>query len=222
MANRHPHPQPATPPSPGSANAPSRKEITLAVTGASGSIFAQRVLQMLDADPRVGRIHFIISTGGRYVLADELHLKQTGSTKLSTALLGHGSKKLIEHSNDDIGASIASGSHRVDAMLLVPCSVGTLGAIANGVVDNLIKRAADCMLKEKRLLVLAVRETPLHAIHLENMARLAQAGASIFPVMPAFYFHPKTIRDLVDQFCYRLLAHVGLEQTAAFHWKSQS
>jgi flavin prenyltransferase len=222
MANRPSHPRPTTPPSPGSQGAPPRKEVTLAVTGASGSIFAQQVLQMLDADPRVGRIHFIISAGGRYVLADELHLKQTGSTKLSTALLGHASRKLMEHSNDDIGASIASGSHRVDAMLVVPCSVGTLGAIANGVVDNLIKRAADCMLKEKRPLVLAVRETPLHAIHLENMARLAQTGASIFPIMPAFYYHPKTIRELVDQFCYRLLSHVGLEQAAAFHWKSQS
>jgi len=190
------------------------------VTGASGSIFAQRVLQMLDADSRVGCINFVISDGGRYVLADELHLKQTASMKLSTALLGRVSGKLVEHSNDDIGASIASGSHDVDAMLIVPCSVGTLGAIANGVVDNLIKRAADCMLKEKRALLLAVRETPLHAIHLDNMARLARAGATLFPIMPAFYYHPKTIRDLVDQFCYRLLSHIGLDQAAAFHWKS--
>ncbi|MBZ5537102.1 MAG: UbiX family flavin prenyltransferase [Acidobacteriia bacterium] len=196
------------------------KEITLAVTGASGSICAQRVLQMLDNDARVATINFVISTGGRYVLADELGLKSTRSMKLSSALVGHASGKLVEHSNDDIGASIASGSHRVDAMLIVPCSVGTLGALANGVVDNLIKRAADCMLKERKPLVVAVRETPLHAIHLENMARLAHAGASIFPIMPAFYYHPKTIHDLVDQFCYRLLSHIGLDQPAAFHWKS--
>lgn len=204
----------------GSRDTRSTKEITLAVTGASGSIFAQRVLQMLEADARVATINFIISNGGRYVLADELGLKPTGSMKLSSALLGHPSGKLIEHSNDDIGASIASGSHRVDAMLILPCSVGTLGALANGVVDNLIKRAADCMLKEKRPLVVAVRETPLHAIHLENMARLAHAGATLFPIMPAFYYHPKTISDLVDQFCFRLLSHIGLDQPAAFHWKS--
>lgn len=198
------------------------KEMTLAVTGASGSIFAQRLLELLEADSRVGTINFIISNGGRYVMADELRLKRSGSTRLSSLLLGRTSKKLVEHSNDDIGASIASGSHRVDAMLVVPCSVGTLGAIANGVVDNLIKRAADCMLKEKRPLVLVVRETPLHAIHLENMARVAHAGATVFPFMPAFYFHPKTIQDLVDQFCYRLLSHIGLEQTGAFHWKSSN
>jgi 4-hydroxy-3-polyprenylbenzoate decarboxylase len=200
----------------------SSMEITLAITGASGSIFAQRLLRLLDDDWRVGIINFVISNGGRYVLADELRMKQTGSTRLSAALLGHASRKLIEHSNDDIGAAIASGSHRVDAMLIVPCSVGTLGAIANGVIDNLIKRAADCMLKEKRPLVLAVRETPLHAIHLENMARAARAGATVFPIMPAFYYHPKTILELVDQFCFRLLAHVGLDQPAAFHWKSRS
>lgn len=196
------------------------KEVTLAVTGASGSIFAQRLLQMLNSEARVGRINFVISDGGRYVLADELQLKRTASTRLSAALLGQASKKILEHSNDDIGASIASGSHPVDAMLIVPCSVGTLGALANGVVDNLIKRAADCMLKEKRALLLAVRETPLHAVHLENMARLARLGAAIFPIMPAFYYHPQTIRDLVDQFCYRLLTHIGLDQPAAFHWKS--
>jgi 4-hydroxy-3-polyprenylbenzoate decarboxylase len=194
--------------------------MTLAVTGASGSIFAQRMLQILDADPRVEKINFVISNGGRYVVADELGLKQTGSLRLSLELLGRRSNKVIEHSNDDIGASIASGSHPVEAMIIVPCTVGTLGALAGGVIDNLIKRAADCMLKEKRPLVLAVRETPLHAIHLENMVRLAHAGATIFPIMPAFYYHPKNLRDLVDQFCYRLLAHIGLEQAAAFHWKS--
>jgi flavin prenyltransferase len=198
-----------------------QKEITLAITGASGSIFAQRFLQMMDADPRVGCINFVISSGGRYVLADELHLKQSGSSRLSSLLLGHPSGKLVEHSNEDIGASIASGSHCVDAMIILPCSVGTMGSIASGVVDNLIKRAADCMLKEKRPLVLAVRETPLHAIHLENMARLAHAGATIFPVMPAFYYHPKTIHALVDQFCCRVLAHLGLDQVAAYHWKSK-
>lgn len=196
------------------------REITLAVTGASGSIFAQRTLQILEADRRVEAIHFVISNGGRYVVADELGLKQTGSSRLSMGLLGYSSRKVVEHSNDDIGAPIASGSHRVDAMIIIPCSVGTMGALAAGVIDNLIKRAADCMLKEKRPLVLAVRETPLHAIHLENMARLAHAGATIFPVMPAFYYHPKNLREMVDQFCYRLLAHIGLEQAAAYHWKS--
>lgn len=201
-------------------DAPSPREVTLAITGASGSIVAQRLLQLLEADRRIGTIHFVISNGGRYVVADELHLKQTGSLRLSTALLGNASRKIVEHSNEDIGASIASGSHRVDAMFIVPCSVGTLGALAGGVVDNLIKRAADCLLKEKKPLLLAVRETPLHAIHLENMARLAHAGATLFPIMPAFYYHPKTIHDLVDQFCYRLLSHVGLDHAAAFHWKS--
>ncbi len=205
---------------PARGSRPQSWEVTLAITGASGSIFARRILQMLEADRRVRVINFVISNGGRYVLADELSLKQTAVRRLPAALLGHASSKVVEHSNDDIGASIASGSHPVDAMMIIPCSVGTLGALASGVVDNLIKRAADCMLKEKRPLVLAVRETPLHAIHLENMARLAHAGATIFPIMPAFYFHPRTIHDLVDQFCYRVLAHVGLDQPALFRWKS--
>lgn len=197
-----------------------KREVTLAVTGASGSIFARRVFERLDADPRVDVINCVISRGGQYVLADELGVKRAGGSRLAAALLGHPSSKIVEHSNDDVGASIASGSHRVDAMLIVPCSVGTAGALANGVVDNLIKRAADCMLKEKRPLVIAVRETPLHAIHLVNLARLAHAGATIFPIMPAFYTHPKTLDDVIDQFCCRLLAHVGLEQAASFHWKS--
>lgn len=220
MRNRPARPSHHRESQPSSSVARPSQEVTVAVTGASGSVFAQRLLQRLDTDSRVGTINFVISKGGRYVLADELRLKQSGSSRLGSVLLGHASGKLVEHSNEDIGASIASGSHPVDAMFIVPCSVGTLGAIAGGVVDNLIKRAADCMLKEKRPLVLAVRETPLHAIHLENMARLAHAGATVFPIMPAFYFHPRTIQDLVDQFCCRLLAHVGLDQVDAFHWKS--
>jgi flavin prenyltransferase len=120
--------------------------------------------------------------------------------------------------NKDVGASIASGSYAVDAMVVIPCSMGTLGAIANGISDDLVSRAADVMLKEGRRLVLCVRDTPFNRVHLENMLKAQQAGAVIMPAVPAFYHQPKTIDDLVTQYVCRVLAQIGLAQDKMYRW----
>ena len=122
--------------------------------------------------------------------------------------------------NKDIGATIASGSAPMDAsMVIVPCSAGALGAIAAGTAADLLTRAADVCLKERRRLVLCLRETPLNRIHLENMLRVHDAGAVIMPAMPAFYYGPKTIEDLAEQFAYRVLAQIDLPQEKQYQWK---
>src|SRR5262249_49090519 len=117
------------------------------------------------------------------------------------------------------GASVASGSYSVDSMVVIPCSMGTLTAIANGISDDLIARAADVMLKEGRKLVLCIRDTPFNRVHLENMLRAQQAGAVIMPAIPAYYHHPKTIDDLVTQYAYQMLAQAGLPQNKAYRWQ---
>jgi flavin prenyltransferase len=124
-----------------------------------------------------------------------------------------------EQSNADIGANVASGSYPADAMIVIPCSVGTLARIANGVASHLIERAADVCLKEKRPLVLCVRETPLNKIHIRNMYRAADAGATVFPLIPAFYNLPASLDAMAREFACRVLAHVGLPQPGAFRWK---
>jgi 4-hydroxy-3-polyprenylbenzoate decarboxylase len=128
-------------------------------------------------------------------------------------------QKIKEQSNADIGANVASGSYPADAMIVLPCSVGTLARIANGVASHLIERAADVTLKEKRPLLLCVRETPLNKIHIRNMYRAADAGATIFPLIPAFYYRPAALDDMACEFAYRVLAHIGLRQPDAFQWK---
>src|SRR5262245_29374007 len=122
------------------------------------------------------------------------------------------------HSSNDMCASIASGSYLSDAMVIVPCSMSTLGAIANGASRDLVHRAADVILKESRLLILVPRETPLNVIHLENMLKLAQLGVRIFPAMPGFYHHPKTIDDMVEHFIHRLLDHLGVSHEQLTRW----
>ena len=124
--------------------------------------------------------------------------------------------------NKDVGASIASGSYEVDSMIVVPCSMGTLAAIANGISDDLVARAADVMLKEARKLVLCIRDTPLNRVHLENMLRAQMAGAVIMPAIPSFYHQPKTIDDLVTQYVCRVLAQIGLPQEKMYRWTGQS
>src|SRR5437660_12654183 len=150
-------------------------------------------------------------------MAEELELR--GRNNLISQLLGHSSPKIHQQSNADIGANVASGSYPADAMIVLPCSVGTLARIAHGDASHLIERAADVCLKEKRPLVLCVRETPLIKIHIRNMYLAADAGATIFPLIPAFYYRPATLDALAREFAYRLLSHVGLPQAAAFRWK---
>jgi len=198
-----------------------RKTIVLGVTGASGAVFARRMLALLEADRRVGKIHLVISGSGLKVLRAELDLEVTESARIVTALAGGLARKTGYLLDSDIGASIASGSYRVDGMVVLPCTTGCLAQIANGISSTLIERAADVCLKEGRKLILAVRDTPFSRVHLENMLRAQMAGAEIFPVMPSFYHRPKTIDDIVTQFCCRLLAHLDLEQEDQFRWAGE-
>jgi 4-hydroxy-3-polyprenylbenzoate decarboxylase len=192
--------------------------ITVGVTGASGAIYAQAVLRLLDADPRVERVFLVATEAGLRLIATELNIVSTDAKKLPSLLTGKAAKKIELLPNKDIGASIASGSARVDGMVIIPCSAGALGSIAAGVANDLLSRAADVCLKERRRLVLCLRETPLNRIHLENMLRVHDAGATIMPAMPAFYYAPKTIDDVVEQFAYRVLAQLGLPQEKQYRW----
>ena len=191
--------------------------LTLAVTGASGSIFGQRMLQALERDQRVSHINFIASENSLRVMAEELQL--SGRSELAAKLLGKPSSKVQQLVESDIGAGPASGSYPSAGMIILPCSMGTLAGIANGLASNLIERAADVSLKERRPLILCIRETPFNKIHLRNMSLAADAGAVIFPVIPAFYNRPMDAAEMAEQFVCRVLAHVGLPQPDAYVWK---
>src|SRR5215475_4754378 len=196
------------------------KSIVVGITGASGSVYAQRLLARLNASPEVSRIDLVISQAGVRVAGEELGLNVAGTDRrVVRELLGQDSDKVIVHSANDIGASIASGSNLSDAMVIVPCSMSTLGAIANGVARDLVHRAADVILKESRLLALVPRETPLNVIHLENMLKLARLGVRIMPAMPSFYHHPGTIDDLIEHFIHRLLDHLGVSHEQLTRWE---
>jgi 4-hydroxy-3-polyprenylbenzoate decarboxylase len=196
------------------------KTLIVAVTGASGAVLTRELLLLLEADERVERVHFVPSESSLRVLAEELQIG--GRNNLVSKLLRRDSGKVVQHAPGDIGASIASGSYPSDGMLILPCSMGTLGAIANGLADTLIARAADVCLKERRPLILCVRETPLNKIHLRNMQLAADAGATIFPVIPTFYDHPIDTLEMVRQYVCRVLAHVGLPQESAYRWSGKS
>ena len=217
------------------------QNLTIATTGASGSAFLRQLLLVVERDVRIQTVNFIASDSGLRVLAEELDIQ--GRSNLVSQILSHGvnmasdktsprsstkpstripapiESKIKEQSNADIGANMASGSYPADAMIVIPCSVGTLARIANGIASHLIERAADVCLKEKRPLVLCVRETPLNKIHIRNMYRAADAGATIFPLIPAFYYRPTSLDDIAREFAYRVLAHLALPQPEAFHWK---
>jgi flavin prenyltransferase len=191
------------------------ESITVAVTGASGVIFARELLQCLERDRRVKTVNFIASDNALRVMAEELGIR--GRTRLIEHLAGK-KGKIQQQNNDDIGANVASGSYPVDAMVVIPCSMGTLARIANGISSKLIERAADVCLKERRPLVLCVRETPLNKIHIRNMSLAADAGATIFPLIPAYYTKLQTLEAMACEFANRVLAHIGLPQPGAFRW----
>jgi 4-hydroxy-3-polyprenylbenzoate decarboxylase len=201
---------------------PDGKTVTAAVTGASGALCARTLVRMLDADPRVRRVHFVITPSGMRVLSDELKIPARDPRRIPSTLTGTPAAKFEALLNTDVGASIASGSYPVDAMVVLPCSVGTLGKIAGGLAEDLVGRAADVCLKEGRKLVLCVRETPLNRIHLENMLRAQAAGAVIMPVVPAFYLGVETVNDLVTQYVCRVLEQIGLPQQEQRRWKGQT
>jgi 4-hydroxy-3-polyprenylbenzoate decarboxylase len=177
------------------------------------------MLRALEADERVARVHFVASENSLRVLVEELGV--SGRNDLLEKLLGAAPTKTVQHSDADIGAAIASGSHPSDGMIVLPCSMGTLAAIANGLANSLVARAADVTLKERRPLILCVRETPFNRIHLRNMTLAAEAGAVIFPVIPAFYIHPVDSTEMARQFVCRVLAHIGLPQPGAYVWKAE-
>jgi len=177
------------------------------------------LLEALERDERVATINLTISDSGLRVMAEELQI--AGRNELIPKLLGRTSQKIRHQNNADIGANVASGSYLTDAMIVLPCSVGTLARIANGIAIQLIERAADVCLKERRPLVLCVRETPFSLIHLRNMTLAAEAGAIIFPVIPAFYFRPVSTDEIAREFVNRVLAHVGLQQPHAYQWKGE-
>lgn len=192
--------------------------VTVGVTGASGAILAEKMLALLEEDARVARVHLVVTEAGQRLFAEELGITSGDLKQLPSRILGHTVAKIDVLPNKDVGASIASGSYAVDAMVVIPCSMGTLGAIANGISDDLVARAADVMLKEGRKLVLCVRDTPFNRVHLENMLRAQQAGAVIMPAVPAYYHQPKTIEDLVIQYVCRVLAQIGLSQERMYRW----
>lgn len=191
--------------------------LTLAATGASGAVFAREMLVALEADPRVAVVNFVPSDSALRVMAEELGLK--GRSNLLVQLLGREPQKIQLQSNEDIGANIASGSYPTDAMIVLPCSMGTLARIANGMAERLTERAADVCLKERNPLVLCVRETPLNKIHIRNMSLAADAGATIYPLIPTFYNLPDSIDKIAREFCNRVLKHIGLPQDGAYVWK---
>jgi 4-hydroxy-3-polyprenylbenzoate decarboxylase len=194
------------------------KHIVVGVTGASGAIYAQTLLRLLDRDPRVAHAYLVVTETGLRLINSELGIVAQDPKLLPALLTGTDAAKIEYLPNKDVGASIASGSHPVDSMVVIPCSVGTLADIAGGLASDLLARAADVCLKEARKLVLCIRETPFNRIHLENMLRAQQAGAVIMPAVPAFYFAPRTIDDLVTQYVCRVLAQLDLLQAEQFTW----
>jgi polyprenyl P-hydroxybenzoate/phenylacrylic acid decarboxylase-like protein len=255
--------------------------LTLAITGASGAVFAREMLRALEADARVRHVNLVASESSLRVLAEELKfsgrndlvgklLGPDAATRLGNGLEDHSggtqedsgpaprrsvggypfkvledsgeaassslgghvgeavgdgvesySGKIVQLAENDIGGSIASGSYDSSGMIVLPCSMGTLAGIANGLAQTLIGRAADVCLKERRPLVLCVRETPFNRIHLRNMTLAADAGATIFPVIPAFYNHPVDSTEMARQFAYRVLGHLGLPQDGMYRWKAE-
>jgi 4-hydroxy-3-polyprenylbenzoate decarboxylase len=199
-------------------NETKQQVVTLGVTGASGALLAQKTLHLLAEDSRVGKIHLVVTETGQRLFSEELAVASGDLKQLPARLLGKPYSKIEVLPNKDVGASIASGSYEVDSMIVIPCSMGCLSAIANGSCDDLVSRSADVMLKENRKLVLCLRDTPFNRIHLENMMRAQAAGALIMPAVPSFYHQPKTIDDLVTQYVCRVLAQIGLPQEEMYRW----
>jgi 4-hydroxy-3-polyprenylbenzoate decarboxylase len=177
------------------------------------------MLRALVADARVTKINFVASDSALRVLAEEMEI--SGRNDLVERMLGAGSEKVQQHIDANIGANIASGSYPSEGMIVLPCSMGTLAGIAQGLASNLIQRAADVCLKENRPLILCVRETPFNRIHLRNMQLASDAGAIIFPVIPTLYNKPQSTAEMALQYVQRVLAHIGLPQPGAYQWQAE-
>jgi len=185
--------------------------ITLAITGATGAGFGAALARRLAASGQVGRVSLLVSATGRRCLLDECGLRPEDLAALSPK---------VRHLDErNLGADISSGSARQDGMVVLPCSAGTLGRIVSGVSESLVGRAADVCLKERRTLVLCLRETPLNRIHLENLLRAHDAGAVVMPLMPSYYHRPETLEDLYQAFATRVLDQLGLPEPDRRRWQ---
>ena len=182
-------------------------KILVAITGASGALYAQRLLDNLD--PRAHEIHVVLSHYAQQVVAEEL----SGGLRLPDGVKTHNIKSM--------NAPFASGSNPPDVMVVIPCTMGTLGRIAHGYSEDVLLRAADVVLKERKKLILVPRETPVSLVHVKNMELLLQAGAVILPANPSFYANPKTIQDVVDTVVARVLDHLGLPQKLVARWAEE-
>lgn len=196
------------------------KKVVVGITGASGSIYARRLIEVL-----VGmgiETHVVATEMGKSVFEYEIGMSLQAFIKECVAQKGVEEKKqslvVLEDCNN-LFAGVASGSHAFDAVIILPCSMGTLAEMAHGFSKNLLTRAADVALKERRPLVIVPRETPLNAIHLENMLTLTKAGASILPAMPGFYHHPETIEDMINFVVGKILDHLQIENQLFKKWK---
>ena len=199
-------------------------ELTVGITGASGTIYAHKTLQLLAASGVVETVNLIMSSTAATVAQVETgtNLRDADGARLNQWLGLPGDSKLIRYWRlDNLAAKPSSGSNKQAGMIIVPCSMGTLGAIASGAGTNLIHRAADVCLKEGRKLVLVPRETPYNAIHLENMLRLSRAGARILPASPGFYHRPKTIDELVEHLCNRILDQFDIPHSKKSEWTGE-
>lgn len=199
-------------------------ELTVAITGASGTIYAFRTLQMLAASRTVKTINLIMSSVVPIVAQVEMgsNLREANKQSVNEWLGLEKDSDIIRYWRlDNFAAKPSSGSNKQEGMIVVPCSMGTLGSIASGAITNLIHRAADVTLKEGRKLVLVPRETPYSSIHLENMLKLSQAGASILPASPGFYHRPKSIDDLVDHLCFRILDQFDIPHSKKTQWTGE-
>ncbi|GGF75200.1 flavin prenyltransferase UbiX [Paenibacillus albidus] len=195
---------------------PRPKHMVVGITGASGAIYGIRLVETLLSLEYT--VHLVVSHAGWRVFKEELGYGVSDREEFLNAKFKDYPGSLHYHPIADIGASIASGSFRVEGMIIMPCSMGTLSAVASGASDNLMTRAADVMLKEGRPLVLVPRETPLHAIHLENMLKLSRLGVRMIPAMPAFYFGPQSIDDLVGFLVGKVLDSLNIEHTLFRRW----
>lgn len=206
------------------------QRIIVGVTGASGSVYAEKLIEVLLETEAVDRVYLVATDSGRQVVRHELDAKREGFSL--ARLLDDGKKsplselkdfsgKLRLFKNDDLFAPIASGSASGTQMVVLPCSMGSLGRIANGMSSNLLERAADVLLKESRPLIVSPRETPFNTIHLSNMTKLAEAGAKIAPAMPAFYNKPKSIEELVDFVVARILDLMSIDSQLLKRWNSR-
>ena len=197
------------------------KRIIVGLTGASGTVYGTRLVEVL-ADQTNFEVHLTISPAGARSLLEEVGIDiDVDSFELSD-LIGRDADNVIYHSPNDIGASIASGSFRAEGMVIIPCSMGTVASVAMGLSRNLLQRSADVCMKERRKLVLVVRETPFSTIHLENMLKLSKNGVTILPAMPAFYHFPDTIDDQINFVVSKTLDQFGIEAGLIRRWKEKN